>query len=272
MDAAEFASGNPEVARGGRSDRDDNRIVLLLQPLRGDVLPDLAVRDEPNSLRLQHLAPAVYERLVELEARDPVAEESADVLPPLVHGHRESAPAQGDGGRKARGPRADHGDGPAVLPFRRTRHDPAVRESRLDDALLRLPHHDSLFVESVHAARLAQCRTYPRGELGEVGIRREERVGTPPVALRHCAVLVWDQIPERTPVCMAERLSAVHAARGLLLEFFVSERALDLAPVIDAFIGRTVDVVYSLHIVCNLAQPMPSGQNPILPSDPLQFL
>ena len=49
MDAAEFASGNPEVARCWRSDRDDNRIVLLLQPLRGDVLPDLAVRDEPNS-------------------------------------------------------------------------------------------------------------------------------------------------------------------------------------------------------------------------------
>jgi len=39
-----------------------------------------------------------------------------------------------------------------------------------------------------------------------------------------------------------------------------------------ALIGRAVDVVYSLHIVCNLAQPMPSGQNPILLPDPLQFL
>ena len=89
------------------------------------------------------------------------------------------------------------------------------------------------------------------------------------IALRDSTVLVGYEVAERTTVGVAERLSAVHAACGLFLQLLVGEHALDLAPVARALLRRTVDVVYTLHIRCNVAQPMPSGR--AAPSRPHSF-
>ena len=75
----------------------------------------------------------------------------------------------------------------------------------------------------------------------------KEIVGAFPVALRHGAILVGNEIPERAAVGMAEGLAAVHAARGLFLQFVVGKRPFDFVPVAFALFHRAIDVVYSLH-------------------------
>ena len=247
MDSLKLSPRDPEIASCGRSNRDDNRVVLLLKPLRRDVPPDLAVRHESYSLRLEHLAPSVYKRLVELEAGYAVAEKPADVRAALVHRHRPATAAKRDCGGKSGGTCADYRHLLAVLLRGRMRHDPAVIEGGFDDALLRLSHHDGLFVELVYTRSLAQSWADARGEFWEVGVLAKEVVGAFPVALRDRAVLVGNEVPERAAVCMAEGLAAVHAARGLFLQFVVGKGPLDFVPVAFALLGRAIDVVYSLH-------------------------
>ena len=140
------------------------------------------------------------------------------------------------------------------------RHNPAVIEGGLDDALLRLSHHDGLFVELVYTRSLAQSWADARGEFGEVGVLAKEIVGAFPVALRHGAILVGNKIPERAAVGMAEGLAAVHAARGLFLQFVVGKRPFDFVPVAFALLGRAIDVVYSLHIKERKAHFVPMPQ------------
>ena len=257
MDAGQVTAGNLQVAGGGRPDGDDNRIVLLRKPFGGDVLADLDARHEADAFRLQDCAAAIDERLVELEAGNAVTEKSANVGAFLVHCHGPALAPQGDGDGKPGRSRPDDSGGFAVLLFRRAWRHPAVRESRLDDALLALPYHHGLFVEPMHARRLAESGANAGGEFGKIGIGRKKCKRPSPVALRHGAVLVGHEVAERAAVGMAERLTAVHAARGLFLKFRVGKHALDFAPVARALVNRTVDVVCSLHIEQPLAQPVP---------------
>ena len=245
--ALQVAPRNRQVARGGRADREDDRVEAPREPRGRDVRPDLDARLEADALRLEDRAAAVDERLVELEARDAVAQESADVRAALEDRHRPAAAPQRHGRREPGRARADDRRAPPVLRRRRARDDPAALERGVDDPLLRLAHHHRLLVELVHAGRLAERGADARRELGEVRPPREQLPGAAPVALRHGAVLVRHEVPERAPRPVAERLPAVHAAGDLLADLAVGERALDLAPVARPFLDGPVDVVDSLH-------------------------
>ena len=195
-----------------------------------------------------HLAAAINERLLELEAGNAVTEESADVGAPFVDGNLPSLPAQGHGGGKPRRTGADDCGGLAVLLFRRAWHDPSACKRRLDDALLGLPHHHGLFIKAVDAARLAERRADAGGEFGEIGMGREEFVGKLEIALRHGTVLVGHEVAERAAVGVAERLAAVHAARRLFLQGGVWKEGFDLLPVAFALFRGPVYVLDSFHV------------------------
>ena len=151
MDAAQFASGDLQVARGRRADGDDDGVMPPRQPIRRNVLAHFYARHETNALGLQKLASAIDEGLVELEAGDAVAEKAADVRAAFIDRHRPTAPPKRNRRREPRRTCADDGGRLAVFGGRRMRYDPTVLERRLDDALFGLPHHHSLFIQSMHA-------------------------------------------------------------------------------------------------------------------------
>ena len=272
MYSAKFAPGYLQVAGFRRADGDDDGFVFSFQPLGGNILSYFATSHEAYPLSFENLAPAVDEGLLELETRNAVPEKSANVFTALVDGDDKSAAAERHCGGKTRRACADHGDGLSVFLFRRTRHDPAVRERRLDDALLRLADHDGLVVKAVYAARFAERRTDAGSKFREIRVCGQKPVRPLPVALGYGAVLVGHEVPEGTRVGVAKRLAAVHAAECLPLEFFVLKQTLDLAPVMGAHLGRTVDVVNTLHIRGNIAQPVPRAYHPLTSHKFLQFV
>ena len=128
------------------------------------------------------------------------------------------------------------------------RDDPAVLEGGLDDQLFALADHHGLLVELADAAGLAKCGTDAGRELREVAVDAEEFVGALQVAGRDGAVLVRDEIAERTPRAMAEGKSAALAALDLRLEVFKGEELLDFLEVALALFHRTVIIVNAFHI------------------------
>lgn len=247
VDAFEFAARNLEVAGSRRADREHDGVVRLLQIGGGDVRAHRDAGDEGDAFGLENRAAAVDDGLVELETGNAVAEQAADVLVLFVDRHLVAAAAKGDRGGESGGARADDGDGLAVLDGRRTGHDPAVRESRLDDVLFRLADHHRLLVQLVDAARLAERGADPGGELREVGVHAQELVGPLVVAFRDGLVLVRHQVAQRAAVAVAEGLPAVHAAGDLLADVLRRNPAFDLLEVVLALIGVAVDVVNAFH-------------------------
>ena len=247
VDAVLVASGNVQVARRRGADREDKGVVRASEVGGGDVRTDLDARHKHDALGFEKGAAALDEGLVELEAGDAVAEESADIGVFLINRYLPTLATERDGGGKPRRTRADDGDGLPVLVRRRTRLDPAVRESGLDDVLFRLADHHGFLVELVDAARLAEGGADAGGELREVGMPAQKFVGAMVVAVRDGAVLVGDEIAERATVGMAEGLPAVHAARDLLADVVRRKAAFDFPEVVATFVHVAVDVVNAAH-------------------------
>ena len=126
--------------------------------------------------------------------------------------------------------RTDDGDGLSGQLVRRQRHHPAFVEGLVDDLDLDLLDRHRVLVDAEHARRLARRRAQPAGELREVvgGVQPFDRVA--PTVPAHQVVPFRDQVAQRTTV-VAERDTAVHAARRLLAQGLVVEVLVDLVPV-----------------------------------------
>ena len=247
VNAGEFTTGNRQVACGRRADRDDDRVVRALQVLGRDVSSDFGVGLEHDALRLEDLPAAVDDCLVELEAGDAVAEESADVVVLLVDGDRPALAPQRDRGGEPGRASTDDGGALAVLLGGRTRDNPAVCEGRLDDQLLALPDHHRLLVELVDAAGFAERRADARGELREVAVDGQKLVGLAEVAVGDGAVLVRHEVSERTAVAVAEGNATGEAALDLGTELVSGQPALDFVEIDLPLFGGTVVVVNAFH-------------------------
>ncbi len=247
INAAEFASGDFEIARGGRADCEDDGLERTRQIVGGDVLANFGIRHKADAFGFEDFATAVDEGLVEFEVGDAITKEAADVAFLFVDGHVPTLAAQGARGGKSRRARTDDCDALAIFCRGRFGLDPAVRKGRVDNELFRLAHHNRFFVELANATRFAKGRANARREFGEVAILREEFVGAAHVALEDGAILVGDEIAEWTARAMAEGDAAVLAAFDLCLQICRGQEAFDLFEIGAAFSNRTVIIMDAIH-------------------------
>ena len=238
VDAAQLAPGNRQVARllGARRQQDGVEPASKLG--YGEIDADLDAGLEEDPL-LPHLLDApVHDPLLQLEIRDPVAEQPAHAIRLLEDGHRVAGTGQLLGRGETRGAGADDRHRAAGPSLRLDGTHPSLVEAVPDDLPLDLLDRHRRVVDPEHAGRLARRRADQTGELREVvgGVQADERVL--PLVPVHQIVPVRDHVPERT-AAVAEGNAAVHAAGRLRLRPVRIEICLDLLPVVDPFLDRT---------------------------------
>ena len=113
--------------------------------------------------------------------------------------------------------------------------DPALLEGAVDDRELYLLDGHRLVVYGEDAGGLARGGAEHPRELGEVVGLVQAVDGLPPVLPVDEVVPVGDQVPQRA-AGVAEGHAAVHAARGLALEFLFGHRLVDVAVVLEALL------------------------------------
>ena len=136
VDPGQLASGNVEVTRDPRADRDHHRVEALLQLLGGDVAPDVGVVLELDPLLLEDRHAAVDDRLLELGVGHAEAQQAARALVALVHGHRVAAAVELGGrppGRPGRS-RRPRPSCPTADPAARRRSTPRRTRARRSPA------------------------------------------------------------------------------------------------------------------------------------------
>ena len=196
----------------------------------------------------RHLGePAVEHALFHLELRDAVAEQPADAVVALEHGHPVTGAVQLLGRGEAGGARADDRDLLARPHFRRLGPDPALLESVVDDAELDALDGDGIVVDAEHAGALAGRRAERPRELREI-VRCVEPVDglAPPVPV-HEIVPVGNEVAQRAPL-VAEGDAAVHAPGPLLPELVHGPGQHDLMPVAQTFRNGPVRLLVPLEL------------------------
>ncbi|OIQ88657.1 hypothetical protein GALL_294800 [mine drainage metagenome] len=278
VDAVEFAPRNRQVARMFGAAGQQHRIELgqqllgaaaLLRPVgdrgAGAVLGHLAHQHaggEAHAFGLHLRDAAVDVVLLHLEVGNAVAQQAADAVVLLEHGHVMPGARQLLRGRQAGRAGTHHGDALAGLVGRRLRHDPTHLPALVDDGVLdRLDAHRGL-VDAQGAGRLARRGADAPGELGEVVGRVQRVQRAAPVALPHEVVEVGNDVVHRAAV-VAEGDAAVHAAPGLDLGLVVRQFVDEFLPVLEARRGRLValllafefhesgDFSHALSLVCD---------------------
>ena len=139
VNAFQLASGHFQVARAFGSSGQQDGIELLPQVLSRHVVAHVRVGLELDAFQLHLVEPAVDRVLLELEVRNPVAQQPADAVRLLEDGHRVPGTIQLLGRGQTRGPRAHHRHPLARAAPRRFRDDPTFAEGVFDDGLLDLP-------------------------------------------------------------------------------------------------------------------------------------
>ena len=99
-----------------------------------------------------------------------------------------------------------------------------------------------------------------RHDFREVGMSAQKFVGAMVVAVRDGAVLVGDEIAERTAKAMAEGNAAREAAFDLWLDVFGRERSLDFPEISLAFVDGAIIVVNAFH---GCTSPWIAQANPV---------
>src|SRR5262249_24491061 len=169
---------------------------------------------EASTLRAHLRQPPVEMALLHPELGNPVPQEPADAVVPLVHRDRVPGPGELLCAGQARRARAHNGDGLARRARRWPWRDVAVLPGPVgDDGLDVLDRHRGL-ADGQHAGRLAGGGAEPPGELGKVVGGVQPLARGRPVASPDEIVPFRDEVPQRTAV-VTERDAAVHAASCL---------------------------------------------------------
>src|SRR5215203_5660676 len=237
MDAAEIAAWHVEVSSLQGADGEDDGVELALEVLRGRVLADVGAGAELDPFLLHNGDAAVDDPLFDLVVGDTVSEEAAESIIFLEHDSRMSGPVELLRRGEPCGPATHDGDLPACTLLRRRRpgDDPSFLEGPIDDGELYLFYGDGLVVDGEDARSLARGRAEHPRELGEIVGLVQAVYGLLPVLAVNEVVPVGDQVSQGA-AGVAEWHPAVHAARGLALEFLVGHRLVDVAVVLDAFL------------------------------------
>src|SRR6185503_16712501 len=247
--AVQLAPRDRQVAGLLGSARQYNSIKFLLEVIRRHALPRIAddrlarrlVADEDagaelDALGAQLLQTPVDHRLLELEVRNAVAQQTADAIALLEHGDVVPGARELLRAGEARAARAHHRHLLAGLVRRGLRAHPAFFPGLVDDRVLDRLDADGVAVDAQHARFLARRGADAAGELGEVvgGVQRIDRAL--PVLAVHQIVPVRDDVVHRT-ARHAERDAAVHAARALRGGVGVGQAGVKLPIVLLAAFG-----------------------------------
>ena len=237
VDAVEFPAGDGEVTRLLTSGGQHDRFVFVEEALDRPVHTDVTVDAELDALGLHLRHPSVDGVLVELEVRDAVAEQAADLGVLLEHLHAVPGPGELLCGGQARRSRSDNGDPLVGAAARDLRFDPALPPRLLDDRVLdRLDRHRGI-VEVERARFLTRSGTDPSGELGEVVGRVQDVDRLTPSAAVDEVVPVGDEVVDGAPG-MAVGDAAVDAPGTLLGHFCIREGDRELEEVPASFLDR----------------------------------
>ena len=172
---------------------------------------------------------ALEPALLELELRNAVAEQAADAIGALEHGHRRGR--RGSTGRPPRAPPVPRSTTATRLSVARRRGGCAAIHPSANARSMIAASADLMVtggvVDAEHARSLARRGAQASGEFGKV-VRRVQPIDrrAPPIAI-HEIVPVGNQVAERAAL-MTERNAAVHAARRLILQRRVARTAAGL--------------------------------------------
>ena len=199
-------------------------------------MADVRVRLKYHAFGSHLLQAAVENILFHLEIGDAIAQQAADAVGFFKERHGVACAIQLLRGRHARRSRSHNGDALACSLFRWLRLDPSFVPGVLDDRFLDHLDCDRRFVDPKHAGRFARRRTDASGKFREIirGVQHANRF-FPLVAINEI-VPVGNDVGHGT-AGVAERNSAIHAARRLRAHFFFAERLIDFEIVVDALVN-----------------------------------
>ena len=152
--------------------------------------------------------------LLHPELGNPVPQQPADAVVPLVHHDRVPGPCELLRARETRRSVADHGDGLSRHLLRRPGCGVSTLPCPVGDGGLDVLDRHGGPVNGQHAGRLAGCWAEPAGELGKVVGGVQPLARGRPVAAPDEIVPFGDEVSQRAAV-VAERDAAVHAASCL---------------------------------------------------------
>ena len=272
MDALQLGAGNAGGPRLLRAAAIEHGIVLGKQLRNRLVDADIDAAEEGDAFALHLLDPPVDMVLLDLEVRDAVAHQSARPALALVDVDLVAGAAELLCGGHSRRPGTDDRDALAGLPLRRLRPDIAHFERLVGNRLFDRLDGDRDVLDVERAGLLAGRRADAAGPFREIvgGVEVADRAF--PVAAVDEVVPVGNLVVHRAAVRpVTERHAAIHAARGLFLDFLVRHRERELPEMTDAIRGRLilVHLPVDLEETCHLAhfsltQPGGLGPQPVL--------
>ena len=240
MNAPQLAPGSLEVAcrRGARgNDVGIKRLVELRSAVGKNHILTISER---YAFGLENVHSPVDDGFVEFEIGYSVAQKASCGFVLLVNRHAVAHQVEVAGSRQASRSGTHDSHALAVSPDVGARLYVCLAESSLGDGCFVLAVGGRLVVVKVqHTSLLAQCRTDAARKFGKGIGGAEQSVGPFPLASAQCLVPLGSLVAQRTsPV--AERHTAVHAARSLLLALARVESLLHFAEVVYPVMHRTV--------------------------------
>jgi len=240
MDALQLAPRHLQVARLARAARQQHAVEFPPQVIHRDVGPHLHAALEAHALLPEQVDPPLHHPLLELEVRNPVAQQPARMLRGLVHRHVETPQVQVGRRGQASRPAAHHRHLQAVARQHGPRKHAPFGERAVGDLPLDLADSHRVAVLRVAARSLAQRRADPPRDLRIRARRQHQLQRVLPAVFKHRQVHVGNRVLDRTARAEAERNAAIHAARRLPRQFVRRQMLLDLVPVPDAFFHRPI--------------------------------
>ncbi|EGF33460.1 hypothetical protein IMCC9480_3932 [Oxalobacteraceae bacterium IMCC9480] len=259
MHALELATRYRQIARLLGATGDDDGIEVFFKLLGEDgflgpvihvgreVLADQHAGAESHAFGLHLLDATVNVDFFHLEVRDAIAQQAADAIALFEHGHIVAYPRQLLCRRHAGRTGADDGDFLAGLGGRRLRYDPAVFPTLVDDEMLDRLDADGVTVDAQGAGALARCRANAAGELGEVIGRVQGLERFAITTAIHHVIPVRNDVVDRA-AGIAERNTAIHAARALDLGFGVGQVQREFLVMLGAQLRRFARLFETLKL------------------------
>ena len=252
-----------QSARLLRATGQDDRVVVPEDRCRGQCLAaDVHTGTEDDAFRFHEGAATTDDGLVELHVRDAVHEEPADFIRALKDGDAVSTVVQLIRHCEAGRTGTDDGDTLPRADLRDPRLHIALLEGLLDDVELVVVRRHRRVIEPLDTGLLAERRADTSRELREVVRLQQTAKRMGDVAVVDLVVPLRAEIVKRTAreharqlhAGLAERDTAVHAARALLPTLLLREGDVKFFKIFDTLLYRNVFILFSRIIEksCNL--------------------
>ncbi len=202
---------------------------------------------EDDTLRLHLGDAALDDRLLELEIRDAVAEQTARRRVLLEDVHLMAGASELLGRGEPRRPRADDGDALAGFGLGRLRLNRAVLDRLVGNGALDGFDGHGHVVDVERAGGFARRRADAPGDLRKIVRRVEIARGFSPLAVEDEVVPIGDLVVDRAAVVTIGD-AAIHAAAGLRLDVLLWQRFDELAPMFHALGDRLIAPVGALEV------------------------